>query len=184
MRKKLSAHPKALYQLRKVTRVLALVIIVFFVIGFFLPTDYQVKRSVVVNKPSDSVLHVMLNGERLPDWMYINNGKLVAQQGQLTQGDKVVIGYNNSDDKGSLTFTAVTPSKVSFDVKPKINVDIVRNTILVKALGNKTELDWEISGKLKSGFLSPYIAFFANKIAGRNFEQSLQRLKEKVEVAQ
>ncbi|MEL0623128.1 polyketide cyclase [Marinomonas arenicola] len=184
MSKKSSSHPKALYQLRKITRVSALVILAVVVLGFFLPTDYRVERSIIVNKPHDVVVNALLGGNSLPDWMFISGGQVNLHKGFFQQGDEVGISYHDSADKGSLTFTTVTTNTIAFDVKPKAGVDLVHNTIYVSGDDTTTNVDWEIEGQLRTGFLSPYLAFFANKIAGRNFEISLQRLKEKVELAQ
>ena len=184
MSKKSSSHPKALYQLRKVTRVSALVILAVVLLGFLLPTDYRVERSIIVNKPHDVVVDALVGGHSLPDWMFISGGKVDHHAGFFQPGDSVPISYQDSAEKGSLTFTTVTTNTIAFDVQPKPGVDLVRNTIYVSGDDASTNVDWEIEGQLRAGFLSPYLAFFANKIAGSNFETSLQRLKEKVELAQ
>ncbi|MEL0635734.1 polyketide cyclase [Marinomonas sp. TI.3.20] len=184
MSKKGSSHPKALYQLRKITRISALVILAAVVIGFFLPTDYRVERSIIINKPHDAVVKALLGGDSLSDWMFVSGGKVDLRQGDYQQGDKATISYDDSKAQGELFFTAVTTNSIAFDVKPKPDVDVVHNTIYISGDNKSTNVDWEISGKLRTGFLSPYLAFFANKIAGRNFETSLQRLKEKVELTQ
>lgn len=184
MSKKTSSHPKALYQLRKVTRFSALVILAIVLVGFFLPTDYRVERSIIINKPHDVVVKALLGGDSLSDWMFISGGQVDRHQGFFKQGDEVAISYQDSDAKGGLFFTTVTTNAIGFDVKPKSDVDLVHNTIYVSGDDTSTNVDWEIEGKLRTGFLSPYLAFFANKIAGRNFETGLQRLKEKVELGQ
>ncbi|BDX02595.1 hypothetical protein MACH16_13430 [Marinomonas pontica] len=181
MTKSSSSHPAALYQLRKITRILALIILLLVFVGFFLPTAYRVERSVFIGVPSDRVYSVMLSGDRLPEWMFIQGGHVVQSEGVLKQGDSVALQYNDVVEQGVLSFTDVSADLIRFDVRPKPKVNLVHNEIALQSSNGGTVVKWVIEGDLSAGLLSPYLALFANDIAGANFERSLQLLKEQVE---
>ncbi|WP_325101187.1 SRPBCC family protein [Marinomonas transparens] len=176
-----NSHPAALYHLRKVTRIFALIIIALIVIGFFLPIDYRVEREVTINAPVDEVSTVMLQGDSLSKWMFVKNGQVDVFDGSLKAGSRVAISYSEKVGQGELTIVDLSGDSVRFDVRPKPNVNLVHNQIFLRPSAGKTSVQWVIEGKLEAGLLGPYIAVFANQLAGKNFEISLQRLKELLE---
>ncbi|MGO2354535.1 MAG: SRPBCC family protein [Marinomonas foliarum] len=176
------SHPAALYTLRKITRISALVILLLVVVGFFMPTDYRVERSVVIQASRDAIYRDILQGDRLPSWMFIQGGKVADFEGALKEGDSVALVYDETAEQGLLTLVESSSSVIRFDVRPKPAVDLVRNQIELRDSGSETMVVWTIEGSLNTGLLSPYLAMFANDIAGSNFERSLQSLKEQVEL--
>ncbi|NLQ16964.1 polyketide cyclase [Marinomonas sp. M1K-6] len=172
-----SSHPAALYTLRKVTRVLALLILLLVVVGFFLPTTYQVERQIVINTPRNVVLEKMFQGDFLSRWLFVQNGQVDLFDGLLKAGDSVGLSYDDASKRGELMLVNVSSDRVRFDVRPKEGVNLVQNTIRLQSVGQTTHVQWTIAGDLSAGLLSPYLAVFANSIAGHNFEKSLQQLK-------
>ncbi|UTW01291.1 SRPBCC family protein [Marinomonas rhizomae] len=177
-----SSHPAALYKLRKVTRISAIVILFLVVVGFFMPTDYRVERSVTINASRDQVYQDMLQGDRLPNWMFIQDGKVATSEGVLNKGDSVALFYDKTAEQGVLSVIESSEDVVRFDVRPKPKVNLVHNQIELQEVNGGTLVKWTIDGSLSAGLLSPYLAMFANDIAGSNFERSLQKLKELVEL--
>ncbi|KZN12689.1 SRPBCC family protein [Marinomonas sp. TW1] len=174
-------HSNAIYSIRRVTRVLALVILLLVGAGFFLPTDYRVERSVVIDASAANILDVALGGRNLPLWMHVQNGRLRDSQGELSVGQSVAIEYQDKAEQGDLTLLSVGPSQFTFDVRPKPNVNLVQNQIRFLSVPQGTQVMWQIEGNLDAGFIGPYLALFANDMAGKNFEISLQKLKKLVE---
>lgn len=179
-----TTHPAALYQFRKVTRITALIILMLVGVGFFMPTDYRVERSVLIDAPRDLVVSYVMKGNKLASWMYIQNGQVDGFDGVLAEGDSVGLSYADSEDKGNLTVTDISSYQFGFDVRPKMAVNRVSNQIEFLPDSNGTLVQWTIEGRLSAGLLSPYLAIFANDIAGNNFEKSLASLKEQIEQQQ
>lgn len=176
-----NSHPAALYQLRAVTRILALVILLLVFVGFILPTDYRVERSVSIDAPLDVVSDNMLLGQNLSEWMHIQGGQIESFDGILQGGDSVRLLYDESDEMGELILLERTDAMILFDVRPKSSIEAVHNRILLEDHKSFTKVKWVIEGNLNVGLLSPYLAFFANDIAGHNFEVSLLALKQQIE---
>lgn len=176
-----TSHPAALYHLRKVTRISALIIILLVVVGFFLPTDYRVERRIVINAPSHVVYDDMFKAEYLSKWMFIQGGQVDVFDGALKEGDLVGLSYSETPDVGELILIKLSDRLIRFDVRPKLKNNLVHNEIVLQPNGNSTFVKWTIKGNLSAGLLGPYLAFFANDIAGENFEISLRNLKEQIE---
>ncbi|MDB4837960.1 polyketide cyclase [Marinomonas sp.] len=174
-------HPAALYQLRKVTRIIAILILVLVFLGLFLPSDYRVERSIKINASSALVYQNMLKGDYLPQWMFIQDGRVDAFDGNLAPGQVISLSYDEFDEVGQLILVSVSRDKIRFDVRPNSKVNIVHNEMSLAETDGETWVKWTIQGELNAGLLGPYLAYFANDIAGANFEISLERLKEKME---
>ena len=178
---KKAAQSPAMLTLRKITRLFALVFLFLVIVGFFMSSGYRVERSVLIDAPRDFVYENLLSGDFLSDWMYIENGQVERFSNTLQEGDSVAISYTGSDEQGLLSVTESAESVVRFNVQSRSTVELVQNRMELVPDGNSTRVSWIIEGELKSGLLSPYLALFANDIAGANFELSLQSLKEQIE---
>lgn len=173
---------KALYQLRKVTRLFALVVIVLLVVGYFLPRSYHIERSLEMNVPRADIARFLSDGSNLTTWLYVLEGKVESADQALSEGQVLEILYD-SGKKGSILIGKFSPAVYQFAVVPKIGQRSVSNEIRLDALvaGDKTRVSWSINGELDAGLLSPYLAIFANDIAGANFEKSLSLMKGELE---
>ena len=172
---------QALVSLRYVTRIAAVIILVAVAVGFFLPSDYRIERSAVAQSAQyDLVQERLLNPEAWIDWMYIESGKLVQQGGgdTLQEGNRYLIQYEGEATKqGSIVIDSVSMEAITFTVQPNQKTQPIPNTLYIDvAEDGRTHLQWVIEGELDAGFLSPYLAFLANRIAGGNIEKSLSNL--------
>lgn len=171
----------ALYQLRIVTRLFALLVVILLVVGYFLPKDYHISRTTKVSVPLAQVDVYLSKAKNLPDWMYVLNGQIEKRDEPLIKGLELAIQYE-SGDLGSLLVGELFTRTYHFSVVPKEGQRPVSNEIQLESLSdNETLVSWSIDGVLESGLLSPYLALFANDIAGANFEKSLSQLKQELE---
>jgi hypothetical protein len=93
-------------------------------------------------------------------------------EGVLGKGDSVALFYDKTTEQGVLSVTESSEDVVRFDVRPKPKVNLVHNQIDLQESKGGTLVKWTIEGSLSAGLLSPYLAMFANDIAGSNFERS------------
>jgi hypothetical protein len=173
---------KTLYQLRKVTRLFALIVIALLVVGYFLPRTYHIERSLDLDVERGDVANFLADGSKLTTWLYVQKGKVEIIDKALSQGLVFEILYD-SGKKGSIQIGELSPTAFRFTVIPKSGQRSVSNEIEFETLseGNKTRVSWSIDGELDAGLLSPYLAIFANDIAGANFEKSLSLMKGELE---
>ncbi|MBJ7549544.1 hypothetical protein [Marinomonas ostreistagni] len=172
---------QALISLRLVTRIAAVVILSAVAIGFFLPSDYKIERSIQVpNEQYDLLQERLYNPKAWSQWMYIESGNLILQDDADTLSSDVryLIQYQDASTKqGELNIISVTSDSIRFLVKPNQKTKPIPNVLNIHENANgEVQLDWVIEGELDAGFLGPYLALFANNIAGSNIEKSLSAL--------
>ncbi|ADZ91045.1 hypothetical protein GV054_08880 [Marinomonas mediterranea] len=178
------------YQLRMVMRYLAIAILVVFVIGLFLPSTYKVTRSVIIDSTLDDVMDVIHSEQALQKWMYVKEGRVVTSEAaldgllvgnELKSGLAFDISYDDPNKVGTLHVLSVSGSSLHFEVVPRQNAAVVDNLIQASQVDDGIQVVWTVNGELNAGLFSSYIAMFANRVAGRNFEISLKNLKNLVE---
>ena len=170
---------KALVSLRYVTRIAAVIILVMVAVGFFLPSNYKIERSVVVNESNVSELEGRLfEANRWNDWMYIQSGVLqIEDSGQSgIDGARFQIQYDDSSKQGNVLVQSAASNSIQFLVTPSASVNPIPNAITLSKVPEGTMVRWVIEGELDAGFLSPYLALLANSLAGSNLEKSLAQL--------
>lgn len=174
---------KALVSLRYVTRIVAVIILIMVAVGFFLPSDYKIERSVVVDRENQNeLLERLYTVEAWPSWMYIQDGQLqlsadTHSESKLDQNVEFGILYiDNPNKRGSITVQSVSDTKIDFTVTPNQTVKPISNAIEITQQNEHLVIVWVVEGVLDAGFLSPYLALIANSIAGSNLEKSLASL--------
>lgn len=173
----------AIYEWRWVFRGFALVILALAALSYFLPSDYRIERSVIVDASRTDVLSFLLRADQWESWLYIKNGELRydGKGGPLQKGDSFTISYSSTAKQGKLELVEINQDSIVFQVVPKKGVFPVSNDIFLDEKSGRTTVRWSIEGELSAGFAGPYLAMFANQISGSHFEASLSRLKQQVE---
>lgn len=169
----------ALYQLRWVTRILAIVILALVAIGMLLPSQYYIERSVFINESEERVSLYLADLGSWGEWMYLPNDGVFTLPEVGDSTESLVI--NNTDaDNGVVNIDAFEPAEIVFSVIPKLGVLPVNNRLSWSREGRGVRIVWTVEGELSAGLISPYLAFFANDIAGSNLERSLENLKNRL----
>lgn len=174
---------QALVSLRYITRITAVIILVAVAVGFFLPADYRIERDITVSSANYNALQKRIyTPNAWLEWMHIESGKLVLQSGSetLRSGDRYLITYNGEAEKqGSIVIESVSKNSIRFTVQPNQKTQPIPNVLnILTSKTGETQLQWVIEGELNAGFLSPYLALLANRIAGSNLEKSLANLNQ------
>lgn len=175
---------QALISLRYVTRIAATIILLVVAVGFFLPSDFKIERSIQIpENTAGRVLERLSTVSEWEEWVFVESGHLERIEGQsqaLLIGKKFNLVYPDKQSKlGSLEVTAVEASAIHFLVQPNQKSNVINNVISMEHLSSgELKVTWTVSGELSVGFLGPYLALFANQIAGGNLEKSLAQLSD------
>ncbi|MCO4786447.1 SRPBCC family protein [Marinomonas atlantica] len=172
---------QALVSLRFITRIAAVIILMAVAVGFFLPADYRIERNIAVSSAKYDLLQERLyHPAAWVEWMHIESGDLVLEEGSraLAPGDRYLIVYDAEATKqGSIVIDSVSSNSIEFTVQPNQKTQSIPNVLNITTSNTgETQLQWVIEGELDAGFLSPYLALVANRIAGSNIEASLANL--------
>ncbi len=163
-----------------------LIIVAFFlVVGLFLPTGYNIDRTIVINKPVETVYDYVLDFNKRAKWdpWFENDpdGKSNVSGPESAVGSK----WSWEGEKigtGSITIVETKPyemikTKLEF-ISPRPSKSTVHWTF--NETEGTTKVTWGFSGNL-SYPIERYVGLRMDALIGPDFERGLQNLKQTVE---
>jgi len=145
-----------------------------FLVGYLLPSQWQVSRSIVINKPPQAIYPFVADFKQ--GWSQWSDS-----------GPYLGVGASRSwiSDKmgnGSQTITtADTRTGVHFELKMENTKFGLNGNIGFEPTGSGTKVTWTDSGDTGNNIFFRYMASMMDKMMGNTFERSLAKLKEKAE---
>jgi hypothetical protein len=170
--------------MKKLGLALAVLIVLFIVIGVFLPTKFTVTRTQMIQaKPS--AIHVHVND--LTKWDAWTPWKdedptVVITQGKKKSGVGASQSWDGKDGTGSLTFTK-SSKKEGIDYDLTFNDGKFKSTASIhyRDMGGNTQVNWTMTGDMEVPVVGGYIAWSMDSMVGDMFQKGLTKLKEVVE---
>ena len=160
--------------LRSSMRVAALVVTLLVVAGFFLPSDYIIRRSQSVTPDQiESIVQVWVDDSLWHQWMPLPEGSSVRA---TALQDRFEVLDGAGAIRQSIQVVDLSHDEFHFIVQPASDSSSIDNKLFLDARGDTLELVWEIRGELSVGFLGPYLALVADSIAGDNLVKGLSVL--------
>ncbi|NRA61387.1 MAG: SRPBCC family protein [Psychrobium sp.] len=165
----------------KIIRVLFWLFIILFLAGIFLPQNYQVDRTIIINS-SLSDVHKLTND--LTQWPRWSPWSELEPSVEVTIGNvKQGVGANQAwtDDSGGghLLFIASSENKnITYNIWFSDSENPALASISYKQLtANKIQVDWHIEGDIKIPVIGFYLALMMDMFIGPAFELGLDNLK-------
>ena len=170
--------------MKKLGLALALLIVLFIVVGLFLPTQYTVTRTQMIQAKT-SAIHTHVNDlTKWEAWAPWKNGdpSLVITQGKKTSGVGASQSWDGKDGNGSLTFTK-SSKKVGIDYDLTFNDGKFKSTAFIhyRDMGGNTQGNWTMTGDMEVPVVGGYLARTMDSMVGDMFENGLTKLKNVVE---
>ena len=163
---------------------LIIIIALFIAIGIFLPKEYTVSRSIVIDATPRQIHPYLNNLNNWPKWSpwVENDPTLKVTVGDKSSGVGASQSWVGKDGDGSLVITESS-------VKEGIDYDLEFNQGQFKCKGifeyipegQNTDVIWEMRGKVDTPVLGGYFAAKMDSWVGPEFEKGLQNLKKVVE---
>ncbi len=174
--------------LKIVLAIIAVVLIVIFVGGLFLPKTYTVNRTAIINAP-DSVIYKNIAdfNEFLKwnPWSKMEPNAKTTISGQVAKAGHLYQWEGKETGSGQMKITSVIPDKmVDIElkfIKPFESIADTRFDIVPEGTGYK--VTWTMSGE-STGTFSKWMSLAMDKMIGKDFEDGLKFLKEKSEKQQ
>lgn len=165
--------------------IIVILVLIFFVGGLFLPKNYSVNRTIVINAP-DSVIYKNIADfnefTQWNPWSKMEPTAKVTVSGPVAQPTHLYQWEGDKTGSGQMLITNVEPNKmVDIElkfIKPMESLANTRFDILPEGAGNK--VTWTMAGEAE-GTLSRWMCLMMDKMIGKDFESGLQSLKEKSE---
>lgn len=147
------------------------------IIGFFLPSNYDVHRTITINAPSGVVWSKVSNLEEWPNWQtWKVEDPTIEVQIAKNSGVGAHQTWTGESGNGEVTFTEIDEGR-------SVRYDMVldetyrsKGELVLGLEGNQTVVTWRMYGNTDN-FSGRYFAAMMDMMVGPMFEDGLARLK-------
>ena len=163
---------------------LIVVLVIGAVVGFFLPTNYELERSIRVDASPAEIYALVGDLERWDEWTPRKKGDptLEVTLGDKTTGVGASQSWNGESGDGTLTFTKADPdSGVAYDMAMNEGKYKSTGAVSWEKDGSGTRVTWSMKGDMAMPVLGGYFALMMDSMVGDMFEDGLSTLKAKAE---
>lgn len=174
--------------LKKVLTVIAILILVFVIVGAMLPREFHVSRTVVVNADPAKVHALTGDLKRWDEWApwKDNDPTIVTTYGATTTGVGASQSWTGEDGEGRLTFTKSDPATgVAYDMVFMNGETPMpsKSWMTYTPVTGGTQVEWGIDGVMDYDVVGGYFALMADSMIGGMFQSGLDKLKARAEGA-
>lgn len=165
--------------------VVAGLLLLLVVIGFFLPSRYKVSRSVVIAAPPGAVYDVVADLRTWEDWTRwtaaVDKSLKRQYSGRPGEEGQKLRWASSAMGSGEMVVTyAKRPEFLEYDLKLDDGYRSRGQFAFEKTAGG-TRVTWTVQGDLGSNLPGRYFALGFDSMIGDDFEQGLANLKAHVE---
>ncbi len=172
--------------LKRILIGLVIVVVLFVVIGFFLPRTYRVERSQTIAAKPDAVFNVVNNLKTWPEWTAWTVARFpdmkVEFSGPESGAGATYTWSGKSSGSGKLQLTkSDTAQLIVYDLDFEQGKYVSKGEISFAAEGDSVKVKWANFGDLGSNPVNRWFGLLMDSMMGPDFETGLSNLKKKVE---
>ncbi|GAA0344401.1 K(+)-transporting ATPase subunit F [Bowmanella denitrificans] len=171
--------------IKKIALGLVLLIVLFFAVGFMLPSEFRVERSITIDAPAEKIYPQVADLQKWQDWgvwfkrdpaMQVHYDGPTAEVGMRSEW------ISAQEGSGVMEIIAADPDKrlVYSLYFPEFEMGSTGEIILTDEEG-KTRVQWVDYGDVGSNPINHYFAVMMDSMVGPDFEMGLANLKTLVE---
>jgi len=163
---------------------IAVILLMFVGVSFFLPDTYHVERTISINAEAAQVHR--LTSDLQNGWPQWEPWGEADDSIQTTYGDVVAgVGarqfWSSKDGDGTLTFTLCDAARgIEYDMAFNVDQYISKGKLIYTATATGTDVTWEMEGAV-SGVTGKYFGYMIDSMVGPMFDKGLANLKTAVE---
>jgi hypothetical protein len=164
---------------------IVLLVALLVVVALALPSEYRVKRSVVINAKPEAIFPYLANFKKWPDWTVWTTAKdptLVYTYEGPEEGNGAISKWTSKKTGNGVM--KMTDAKSKKGVMYELTMDNGKfhsnGAIVFEKAEEGTRVTWHDDGDTGS-LLGRYFVPFFDKMIGSDFEAGLQKLKTRVE---
>jgi ribosome-associated toxin RatA of RatAB toxin-antitoxin module len=160
-------------------------ILIVIIVGLFLPTNYSVNRSIIIDAKPAAIHEYVGDLKKWPEWepWTEQDPTIIITYGEKTSG----IGANQSwigkDGDGQLTLTSSSPAKgIEYDLLFDNGKYECKSAVVYEPMEEgQTKVTWSMDGNMNKPIIGGYFALIMDSMTGPMFERGLEKLKKQVE---
>ena len=162
------------------------IIVILFIISLFLPTEYTVERSIIINSEPQEAFRYVNNLNYWQNWVIWNkkNDPTVEfiYKGPMSGVGAVQILKGEQIDNRKLELTNVIRDKlIEYKLMTEKNKYIMTGRFDFEKKNGKTKAIWSSYTRIGGNPLEKYFGLLMDKYVGSDIEEGLKNLKELVE---
>jgi uncharacterized protein YndB with AHSA1/START domain len=162
--------------------VLGTLAVLFFGIGFMLPSKFNVSRAIEIKAPPERVFMLITDPREWKRWTVWNQrdpGMKITYSGPPAGPGAKWAWESKTEGTGNMEFTRAEANKrleyrLSF---PDFGMVSTGALTLLPSAGGGTELTWATVGDVGANPIKHYFAAFMDRMVGPDFEGGLRNLK-------
>lgn len=170
--------------IKRVALVVALLVLLATAAGFLLPTAWQVERSVWVQAPASSVFPYLNSLKRWPEWtVWISREPdLRMDYSGPDAGMGATSRWSGRDGYGAMKImVSDTNQRIEYQLLFEGGRVAMHGELLLTPETTGTRVTWRTGGATGRNPIARYLGLLMPRWIGKDFEESLQRLKQKLE---
>jgi hypothetical protein len=170
--------------LKKLLIGLIVILVLLVVVGFLLPTEYEVSRYIVIDAKPSRIHDYVGDLRRWEDWMTWKDQdpSIEITFGKKTTGVGARQTWTGKDGVGEIVFTSADPKRgVEYDMSMDQGKYTSDGSILYEEMGKSTRVTWTMDGDMPVPVLGGYMVLLFEPMIGKSFQQGLSRLKDLIE---
>jgi hypothetical protein len=150
------------------------------IVGFFLPSTFEVERSLVIEASPERIHQFTGDLTRWPEWVgwLQDDPDLAITLGPLTSGTGAGMSWASEGGEGSLTITRSDPAwGVAYDLVFSKNGYTSRRSLTYHQGPGGTEVRWLLQGDNGNNIMARYFVGLMPSLLGPKLDEGLARLK-------
>lgn len=171
---------------RNILIISAGLLLLLFIIGLFLPSEYKIERQITINSVPDSIIPFIMNLSNWEKWSYISTKKdstlkLTFKDSKFGSNSQL---FWKSDYMGTgkvIINDYKTNERIGYDMIFGEDDHKINGLFLFKASNNQTKVTWMDYGELGFNPVARIFGLFLDGFIGKDLELSLSNLKKTVE---
>ena len=171
--------------LKRILVIVVIVVAVLAVVGFLLPRNTRVSRSITIDRPPSMVFATVNSFQLFPKWSPWQdldpNMHQTAEGAREGVGAKLVWSGNDKVGSGTQLITASTANEsVASDIDFG-KMGVAKSTLLLAPAGSATRVTWTLDIDMGASPIAHYFGLMMDRMIGKDYETGLSKLKTLVE---
>ena len=170
--------------MKKILIGLVVIIVILVVVGFLLPTEYEVNRYIVIDAKPSKIHDLVGDLKRWEDWMTWKDEdpSIEITFGKKTTGVGARQTWTGKEGVGEIVFTSSDSKRgVEYDMSFEQGRYTSLGSILYEEMGKSTRVTWTMKGDWPVPVVGGYMVLMFTPMIGKSFEESLGNLKSRIE---
>lgn len=169
--------------IKSIFRLVTFLIILILVIGFLLPTHYQIKKSIYIEATPTSLDYWLFDLKNWPSWQtwHLINPDLTFIFGEKTRGVGAFLAWQGRYQTGELTFSMVDDKNIQFNIlfnDEHLAFSALKiEPIIFHKDRSKYLVSWTIEGEITPPIFAGYLALLHKIILSSALEVGLKNLQ-------